>query len=100
MDDSRLRHSKALLIDYKDNVAVALTSIPKGNSLVLLSDDGPVVEMDAKEDIPLGHKIATGDIPMGKYVVKYGQIIGVATRDIRVGHHVHVHNVESLRGKE
>ncbi len=100
MDDSHFRHSRALLIDERDNVAVALTSIVEGNPFVLLSDEGPLAEMDAKEDIPLGHKIATSDIPMGRYVVKYGQIIGVATKDIRACHHVHIHNVGSLRGRE
>ena len=30
---------------------------------------------------------------------KYGEVIGAATRDIRVGEHVHVHNVEGKRGR-
>jgi len=31
--------------------------------------------------------------------VKYGEPIGIATRDIRSGQHVHVHNLESARGR-
>ncbi len=33
---------------------------------------------------------------MCDYVIKYGHVIGRAKRDIKVGEHVHVHNVESL----
>ncbi len=38
-------------------------------------------------------------IPVGDGVIKYGEIIGRATCDIDVGDHVHVHNVESQRGR-
>ncbi|MCV4933284.1 UxaA family hydrolase, partial [Escherichia coli] len=40
-----------------------------------------------------GHKIALRDIPAGSAVKRYGQIIGFATRDIRQGEHIHVHNL-------
>jgi altronate dehydratase small subunit len=49
--------------------------------------------------IPFGHKFATRDIGKGTLVVKYGEPMGVATRDIKAGSHVHVHNVESSRGR-
>ncbi len=32
-------------------------------------------------------------------MLKYGQVIGRATADIAVGEHVHVHNIESTRGR-
>ena len=32
-------------------------------------------------------------------VVKYGHAIGVATKDIPTGAHVHTHNVASTRGR-
>jgi altronate dehydratase small subunit len=38
-------------------------------------------------------------IGKGDDVVKYGEIIGRATADIAKGEHVHVHNIESLRGR-
>ena len=53
--------------------------------------------MEAKEDIPLGHKIALRDIKEGEKVKEYGEIIGRATKDISKGSHVHVHNIRSLR---
>jgi len=36
---------------------------------------------------------------MGEPVIKYGEVIGRATKDIGEGTHAHVHNIESLRGR-
>ena len=90
---------KALLISQKDNVAVALDSIPQGKSALLVSENGTVSKIVVIEDIPLGHKIAKKNIPKGKYIIKYGEKIGIATSDIKSGTHVHIHNVDSLRGR-
>ena len=49
------------------------------------------------EAIPLGHKLALADIAAGQQIIEYGQPVGVATRDIGQGDHVHVHNVRSAR---
>jgi altronate hydrolase len=43
--------------------------------------------------IPAGHKIAVRPVETGKPVKRYDQIIGFATRPIRPGEHVHVHNL-------
>jgi altronate hydrolase len=43
--------------------------------------------------IPAGHKLAVHDVAQGKPVRRYNQIIGFATRDIKAGEHVHVHNL-------
>ena len=91
---------KALLISQKDNVGVALDSIPQGESALLVSENGTVSHIVVTEDIPLGHKIAKKDIPKGKYIIKYGERIGIATSDIKSGAHVHIHNVDSMRGKD
>jgi altronate hydrolase len=48
----------------------------------------------AEELIPAGHKIAAADIAKGSAVIKYGQPIGKAARDIRAGEWVHAHNIE------
>jgi altronate hydrolase len=42
--------------------------------------------------VPSGHKIATADIPEGKPIFKFGQIIGYASRPIAAGEHIHTHN--------
>jgi (2R)-sulfolactate sulfo-lyase subunit alpha len=49
------------------------------------------------EPVPLGHKLALADIAAGQDIIEYGQRVGVATRDIKQGQHVHVHNVRSAR---
>jgi altronate hydrolase len=43
--------------------------------------------------VPPGHKVATRPIAAGQPVRRYNQIIGFATRDIRPGEHVHLHNL-------
>lgn len=52
-----------------------------------------------KEDVKFGHKFAIKDIKKGEHVIKYSESIGTATKDISIGEHVHVHNVESDRGR-
>jgi altronate hydrolase len=42
--------------------------------------------------VPSGHKIATEDIALGGPVLKFGQIIGYASRDVKTGEQVHTHN--------
>ena len=86
----------AMIIDAKDNVAVAIEPIAKGDAAVYVCD-GKEVSLPALEDITIYHKLATRDIAKGEPVVKYGEHIGVASSDIKAGEHVHVHNVEGHR---
>ena len=86
----------AMIIDSKDNVAVAIEPIAAGDTVTYLRDGKPV-SLKAAEDITIYHKIATRDIQKGEPVVKYGEHIGIASQDIRTGEHVHVHNVEGHR---
>ena len=51
------------------------------------------------QDIPFGHKLALRHIGSGEEILKYGTVIGRATQDIQPGEHVHVHNVQSMRGR-
>ena len=86
----------AMIIDAKDNVAVAIEPIPKGDAAVYVCE-GKEVSLPALEDITIYHKLATRDIAKGEPVVKYGEHIGIASSDIKAGEHVHVHNVEGHR---
>ena len=86
----------AMIIDAKDNVAVAIEPIAKGDAAVYVCE-GKEVSLSALEDITIYHKLATRDIAKGEPVVKYGEHIGVASSDIKAGEHVHVHNVEGHR---
>lgn len=88
---------KALKIDQSDNVATALTEIEKGKEADVVSEDGSLSKIEAIDYIPLAHKIALSGIAAGEQIIKYGESIGAATRDIRAGEHVHVANVKSLR---
>ena len=45
-----------------------------------------------------GHKYACRDIKKGEEVIKYGQPIGVAQCDIKLGEHVHSHNLKTALG--
>ena len=86
----------AMIIDAKDNVAVAIEPIAKGYNAVYVCE-GREVSLPALEDITIYHKLATRDIAKGEPVVKYGEHIGIASSDIKAGEHVHVHNVEGHR---
>lgn len=71
--------SSFVTINEKDNVRVALE--PVG-------------------DIPAGHKTAIKDIKAGEPVIKYGEVIGRATKDIKEGEWVHSHNLKSHLNEE
>jgi len=89
--------SRAIVINPKDNVANALVDIEKGEVVEIFTSR--TLSVKVKSDIPFGHKFAVRDIPKGGEIIKYGEVIGRATKDIREGEHVHVHNVESLRAR-
>ncbi len=88
----------ALVITSSDNVATAIRDI-SSNSEAVIGRGDETITADVVEDIALGHKFAIRDISEGEDVVKYNCVIGRATRDIKIGEHAHVHNMESLRGR-
>ena len=89
---------QAVVITPKDSVAVATIDLKKGQVAKMFIGE-KVLEVTLKDDVKFGHKFAIKDIAKGEHVLKYGESIGTATRDITVGEHVHVHNVESDRGR-
>jgi altronate hydrolase len=78
------RTPRILRLNAADNVVVVLDPLDTGMTA------GGIV---ARGRVPRGHKIAAVAIPEGAPVLKFGQIIGFATRAIEPGEHVHVHNV-------
>ena len=78
----------------KDNLVTCVKTMKAGEIVVV---DG--VEIEVRNDIPKYHKMAVTDIPKGGAVIKYGEVMGVASRDIRAGEWAHVHNIESCRGR-
>ena len=90
------RQPVLLVIDPKDNVAVALRDLAPGTE-VRLSIRGRVRRISVLDRIPVNHKLAIARIRRGAAVVKYGEPIGEATTTIRPGSHVHIHNLQSRR---
>jgi altronate hydrolase len=76
----------AIRLHPADNVVVARAPLAAGTRL----EAEAVV---CRQAIPAGHKVAAAPIPPGAAVLKYGQIIGFASRPIAAGDHVHTHNV-------
>jgi len=88
----------AIVIDARDNVATALRQLESGAS-ISVERAGKVVRVTLLQTIPAGHKFALEDIGPGEPIIKYGEVVGRATRRIAQGEHVHIHNVEGLRGR-
>ena len=78
--------SPTIRLHPDDNVIIALKDL-------VIGDPVPGLDAPLLQSVPRGHKIAMQPIAIGSCVIRYGQIIGVATCDITAGNHVHVHNL-------
>jgi len=83
-----------LLYSEKDSVFTCMVPVNKGDSLEYSG-----IKITAANDVPAYHKIARVFVKAGGEVYKYGEPIGTASIDIHPGDHVHVHNLESVRGR-
>lgn len=90
---------RAIVLNPKDNVAVAVEDVAPGDPVHLETIGAPLRMLMAREKIPFGFKIALADIPRGDEVIKHGEVIGVATADIQAGAQVHVHNIQGRRAQ-
>lgn len=90
---------EAIVMDPGDNVATVVEDVEAGTSVPIFIK-GEKKEMEVKQKIPFGHKFAISKISKGDRVVKYAEVIGIATQPIEEGEHVHVHNVESVYSME
>lgn len=78
-------------VNAQDNVA---TMLDDGAGIVEVLGESPQ-RIELTEAIAPGHKVALRDIRAGEPIVKFGVAIGHATRDIRAGQWVHLHNCAS-----
>ena len=62
-----------------------------------IMEDNKDIEVVARNDIPIGHKLALKDYREGDTVIKYGVDIGRVVKPIAKGEHLHVHNVKTKR---
>jgi (2R)-sulfolactate sulfo-lyase subunit alpha len=85
--------------DKADTVGVVVTeNVQPGKELtgwVMETDE--TVKLKSLDAVPLGHKIALGNIKAGDAVIKYGNDVGRAVADIGEGRHVHIHNLKTKR---
>lgn len=90
----------ALKVSDLDNVATIFANgITSGTQVESRDKKGQTETVTVIGDVPFGHKIAVRDIKKGELINKYGEEIGIATKDIAKGEYVHVHNLDSMRGR-
>lgn len=85
-----------LVLSGQDNIGTALRDLPRGT--VLRVEERGNLEVIVADEVPFCHKVALRDIDAGSPIVKYGEVIGYASRAIPGGGLVHVHNVTCDRG--
>ena len=77
---------------------VVVEGVKRGQELNgWIMEDDKDVEITAKSDIPIGHKIALRDYKAGDTVIKYGIDIGKVVAPIRKGEHTHIQNLKTKR---
>jgi len=88
-----------VLHDARDSVAVVVVEgVTAGTSMTgWIMDDDRLTELRARQDIPIGHKVALKDMAVGETVVKYGIDMGRVVAPIKAGEHAHVHNIKTTR---
>lgn len=79
---------KVLILDPRDNIAVALVDFNEGD--IIEQDDFTITVLNR---IPRGHKIASRSIIKDEGIIKYGERMGHAVTAIARGEHVHTHNI-------
>lgn len=89
-----MKKELGIKIHGKDNVAVAIAPIPGGSEISISGTD-----ITLAENIPQGHKFALLPIKKGETILKYGNPIGTASRDIQQGEWVHTHNIKTTLGE-
>lgn len=85
--------------DENDSVGVVVVEgVKAGQELTgWIMDQDKEIKVDAKNDIPIGHKLAIREVKANETVVKYSVDIGRAVAAIKVGEHAHVHNIKTKR---
>lgn len=90
---------EVFVLDAQDNVATLVSEEGKSGRAFEFEHQGKGLKIALRQDVPFGHKFAIRKIAKGEQVMKYGHSIGTASANIEPGDHVHIHNVESNRGR-
>jgi (2R)-sulfolactate sulfo-lyase subunit alpha len=85
--------------DENDSVGVVVVEgVKAGDTLNgWIMDQDKSIDVTAKSDIPIGHKLAIRPLASGATVIKYGVDIGKVVAPITAGEHAHVHNIKTKR---
>ena len=85
--------------DEGDSVGVVVVEgVKSGDRLTgWIMDQDRDLQLQALNDIPIGHKLAIKALDNGATVIKYGVDIGRTVAPIRSGEHAHVHNIKTKR---
>ena len=83
----------------KDNVGVVVIEDLRAGTEMLgvITETDSVLNITVLNDIPIGHKVALTDLKTGDTIIKYGEDIGKMVGDVKMGEHVHVHNLKTKR---
>lgn len=85
----------AILLDEKDNVVTCVKEVKAGEEVCYRTETGEMT-LCAKEDIPYCHKVALRDLREGDRVIKYGEMLGLLSRDVAAGCWVNETNLYSV----
>ena len=85
--------------DEGDSAGVVVVEGVKAGQMLSgwIMDQDKDLSVKALSDIPIGHKLAIKDLQSNDTVIKYGVDIGRTIAPIRLGEHLHVHNVKTKR---
>ncbi len=83
----------------RDNVGVVVIEGLKAGAdmLCVVTEDNSSFRLEAKADVPIGHKVALTDLKVGDTAVKYGADIGKIVAPVTKGQHVHTQNLKTKR---
>ncbi|MGO4572468.1 UxaA family hydrolase [Microvirga sp. 2TAF3] len=84
LDKSALT-SRTVRLHKRDNLIVAVDP---------LNPQSVVHDITVRERIPRGHKMAIAPIAPGEPILKFGQVIGFASKPVMPGEWLHEHNIE------
>jgi (2R)-sulfolactate sulfo-lyase subunit alpha len=82
--------AQVILLHPDDNILVCVAHIYEGDEITI--DGQPVV---IAIDIEVGHKLARRALAVGDKIYRYGAPIGSMTQAVKLGEHVHMHNMQS-----
>jgi (2R)-sulfolactate sulfo-lyase subunit alpha len=83
----------------QDNVGVVVVEDLKAGTdmLGVITETDTTIRVTAKQDIPIGHKVALTELKEGDTVIKYGADVGRMVGNAKTGEHVHIHNHRTKR---